>query len=381
MIGSLPLEAVQAQASSNKPASFNVPPENAPSQAFDYQNAKSKLPLLNQVSPSSSPSNLGNLGAPGTSLGKNIRGSSPGSERVAPATNISESEGDSGIGPMNYGTFNHPFTTARVQTYNPADDPSDSYPYRASGKLFFQDGTSSFVCSASVIKQRLVVTAAHCVYDNVAKRSYTNFRFIPAYKNGAAPYGTWTPAQIWTMTGYRTGSTCQTNLVVCQDDIAVLVMRDNASTKIGNRVGWYGYTWNFPGYVTSALFGNKRVTQITQIGYPAGQDGGNLMLRNDSLGFLDAALKNNTIIGSLMTGGSSGGPWLQNFGQPVVNSALYTNGLYSAPNVVSGVTSWGYIGGGAAPKQLGASPFLSTNIKALVDSACASTIVGPGNCS
>jgi hypothetical protein len=38
------------------------------------------------------------------------------------------------------------------------------------------------------------------------------------------------------------------------------------------------------------------------------------MERNDSQGSISAEFANNTIIGSLMTGGSSGGPYLVNLG-------------------------------------------------------------------
>jgi len=70
-----------------------------------------------------------------------------------------------------------------------------------------------------------------------------------------------------------------------------------------------------------------------------------------------------------MCGGSSGGPWLENFG---IRPTLTGTGNGTAPlsNVVVGVTSWGYTNN--AVKQQGASPFTSNNIVSLVNSACGS---------
>jgi hypothetical protein len=99
------------------------------------------------------------------------------------------------------------------------------------------------------------------------------------------------------------------------------------------------------------------------------------MARNDSHGFRSANNANNTIIGSLMCPGSSGGPWVVNFG---LRSTLTgtTAGTAPNPNMVVGVTSWGYIS--PDPKQQGASPFLSTNIVPLVNGVCSAE---PAACS
>jgi hypothetical protein len=99
------------------------------------------------------------------------------------------------------------------------------------------------------------------------------------------------------------------------------------------------------------------------------------MQRNDSAGFKDATQSDNTIIGSLMCGGASGGPWIVNFGVPSKLTGTVL-GAAAGSNVVVGVTSWGYTNN--VPKESGASPFLSTNVPVLVDSACT---LAPGACS
>jgi V8-like Glu-specific endopeptidase len=267
---------------------------------------------------------------------------------------------DEEIAPQEFGTSNHPFSTARADL---SIATNTAFPYRVSGKLFFtQVGVAgTFVCSASLIKRGVVVTAAHCVAKFGKSQFHTNFRFVPGYRNGLAPFGTWTGAPI-VMTSYFNGTTpCTTAGVVCRDDVAVLRLNAQSATYPGTATGWYGYGWNGFGFTASKL------THLTQIGYPVCLDNGQLMERNDSHGFTNAAQVNNTIIGSLMCGGSSGGPWLVNFGyRPALTST--TNGTAPNPNIVVGTTSWGYVS--TLPKQQGASPFLSTNIVLLVNAAC-----------
>ena len=98
------------------------------------------------------------------------------------------------------------------------------------------------------------------------------------------------------------------------------------------------------------------------------------MERNDSYGYKNATFSNNTIIGSNMNGGSSGGPWIENFGLASVLTGE-TNGSFPQQNVVVGVTSWGYTSN--APKEQGAAPFTSGNIGTLVTTACSAY---PGRC-
>jgi hypothetical protein len=138
------------------------------------------------------------------------------------------------------------------------------------------------------------------------------------------------------LTSYYNGTDpCAVAGVVCQDDVAVLVLRAAATgvTYPGTSTGWYGYGWNGYGFTANGL------TQITQIGYPVCLDNGGLMERNDSQGVKTASQSNNTVIGSLMCGGSSGGPWLVNFG---IRPAYHVSCWTSPVNVVMGVTSWGY---------------------------------------
>jgi len=48
----------------------------------------------------------------------------------------------------------------------------------------------------------------------------------------------------------------------------------------------------------------------------------------------------NVVIGSSMGGGSSGGPWIQNFGKRGTGQGKKKNG---AENMIVGITSWGFV--------------------------------------
>ena len=265
-----------------------------------------------------------------------------------------------GTAPQEFGTSNHPFTTNRA---NPAGiNITNKYPFRAAGKLFFNIGSTTYLCSASLIKKGVVVTAAHCVALFGAQQFYSNWRFVPAYNNGTAPYGVWTAATAWVMTSYYSGTeSCAVSGVVCPNDVAVIVLNPQGGVYAGAKTGYYGYGWNGYGYTP------QNIAQLTQLGYPVALDGGLLMQRTDSYGFVDGNASNNTVIGSLQTGGSSGGPWLVNFGiKPVLSGTAV--GAEATRNTVVNVTSWGYTS--TLVKQQGASPFTSGNIVPLVSSAC-----------
>jgi V8-like Glu-specific endopeptidase len=270
--------------------------------------------------------------------------------------------------PEDWGTNNHPFTTVRADLYSRATNTF--YPYRAAGKLFFTINGSTFVCSASMIKRGIVVTAAHCVANYGQSQFYSGWQYVPGYRNGSAPYGTWTVAQAWIKTAYYNGTDgCAVYGVVCPDDVAVLILNTNAAGGyVGTTTGWFGY-WYGGGFTSSGL------TEVTQLGYPVGLNNGTYMERTDSYGYKSASNSNNTIIGSNMNGGSSGGPWVANLGLPAGLTGE-TNGSFPQQNVVIGVTSWGYTN--LAVKEQGASPFTANNIQSLINSACGSV---PAACS
>lgn len=301
-----------------------------------------------------------------------------------------------------FGTESWPYSTSRVANSSAgagagiANEPVSARPYRMTGKLYFTKGTSTFVCSASLIKRRVIVTAAHCVSQFGTSTLYRNFRWYPAHSSSAGgPFGFFTANRVITPTAYLNGTdTCQAGAVgvVCNNDVALIVLNNTSSGLTAGAVlgGTYGYGWNGYSYVNSPVFGDATIADISQLGYPVAFDSGLQMERNNSFGkYIQGVGTNNQILkntqlGSALTGGSSGGPWLVNFGTrpAITNTAAASLGSANVSNVVVGVTSWGYTL--ISPKVQGASFFGQNvefpnadyggrgagNIGALVNAAC-----------
>ncbi len=302
-------------------------------------------------------------GAPGYSPGQ--KGS--GKENPMSIPKMNSISVNDGISTQEFGTFNHPFTTSRADAQ--AGRVSKEYPFRASGKLFFDINGSTFVCSASLIKKGIIVTAAHCVAGYGTGTFYSNWIYVPAKDDrftSNAPYGVYGVTQALVKASWINGTDgCD---VICPNDVAVLVAAPVAGVYPGNRTGFLAYGWNNFGFVS---FSGLNAAQITQLGYPQGLDNGGVMQRTDSLGYriTTAGWFNNIQIGSRMTGGSSGGPWIINFG---INPSATPDlpGLSNQKNTIVAVTSWGYTS--TDPKIQGASPFTSNNIVSLVNTVCPS---------
>ena len=67
------------------------------------------------------------------------------------------------------------------------------------GALFFNNGSGGHYCTASVVrtpKRNMLLTAAHCLYDQSTHGWHRHIVFVPRYSAGHRPYGTW---PIWLM--------------------------------------------------------------------------------------------------------------------------------------------------------------------------------------
>ncbi|MEQ1846365.1 MAG: trypsin-like serine protease, partial [Nitrospira sp.] len=195
------------------------------------------------------------------------------------------------------GSYKAHFTSARVNP--PALETI--FPNRTVGKLFFSKRTGGdFVCSASVIRQRIVLTAGHCVHSGSGGSAgfHRNFLFVPAFRDGAAPLGTFTPRRVGTTSQWLASN----GMVPNAADFGMLEMNDRAGKKIGAITGTLGFR-------TLSLLPNH----TTKLGYPLNLDGGQKMQQVTSQSFR-ATSPNNVEYGSNAQGGSSGGPWVMNYG-------------------------------------------------------------------
>ncbi len=168
------------------------------------------------------------------------------------------------------------------------------------GKVYFTTptgGTAS--CSASTVasgKRRLVMTAGHCVHQGRGGQWYRNWQFVPRYRSGARPFGTFVAYQLTARTAWVNNSSYD-------EDMGIAIMHNGGSwgLKVVETVGGNGMRWNW-GY---------NVPLVTALGYPSNLGGGESQYYCQS-GTWHAGAQQIRMWCN-MTYGSSGGPWFQEY--------------------------------------------------------------------
>jgi V8-like Glu-specific endopeptidase len=234
-------------------------------------------------------------------------------------------EEPSSIQPEDAGSFGQQFTSSRLlPTTN-----DTLYPYRTVGKLFFTTPSGNKTCTASVIRNRIILTAGHCVHNGNGSNSgyYTNFLFIPAYNSGAAPYQSWSSSYPQVGSNWFTGGGTIPNSM----DYGMLEIVDK---NISGTVRSIGSVTGYLGWQTGSTIPNHAHI----IGYSNNLDGGNLMhqVTAQSARAVDA---NNVEYGSDLSVGGGGSPWIQNFGTASTGQISGTN---SGRNRVIGTSAYAY---------------------------------------
>jgi len=260
-----------------------------------------------------------------------------------------------------YGDFGVPFTSKRVThdalpkdvkvTANAGAYLSATYPYSTIGRLNFMDEGEWTHCSASLILRSVIVTAAHCIQDfGNGTDTFSNWTFVPAYFKGNSsksepvmPYGSWVWKEYVRPASWADGTDTNLNGATNNDLAVILLEKDAEDQFIGDKTGWlrYGQTDNY--FVKSKRTGDLWTAALTTLGYPGDSDNGSIQQRCDGPSYMtsiDGVLQ--IYQGSDFTGGSSGGPWIANFGYQVPKySEKAGPGHRWLSNVVVGVTSWG----------------------------------------
>lgn len=178
------------------------------------------------------------------------------------------------------------------------------YPFRTNGKVFFQQGSSSYVCSGTVVTSSghwLVETAGHCVASPTTHAYSTHVTFVPAYRSGGAPFGTWTASRLWAPADWINNGNMR-------NDRGFIVLAPLAGRQIQDVVG-----------ATGILFNQPYLQSFTAFGYPQGSPftGATMQVCTTSTAETDPFIGGTGSvplgIGCDMTGGSSGGGWIVRF--------------------------------------------------------------------
>ena len=186
-------------------------------------------------------------------------------------------------------------TTTGAATEVPA--PYTVFPTSTNGKVFFTDNGVNYVCSGTAIEsanESVVWTAGHCVNEGPGVY-YTNWAFVPAYRDNVRPYGTWAAKSLHTTTTWQSQGDFSYDLG------AAAVSPSNATT-LTDTVGGRSLAFNGP-----------RSQRYNSFGYPAGSpfNGQRLWKCDSSLYTSDSSTSPQTMgIRCNMTGGSSGGGWV-----------------------------------------------------------------------
>ncbi|MEU7898285.1 hypothetical protein AB0B45_36160 [Nonomuraea sp. NPDC049152] len=208
---------------------------------------------------------------------------------------------------------------------------------RTAGKVFGIGGNGrDFVASGNVVTSKdgdVVVTVAHALIND-DKQWSKNLVFVPAYKDGKAPYGKFAARTMFIWSGYTDVQGNDSTL-----DFGMLVVKPVGGKQIQKVVGGQGIRFN------ATPNGARNVL----LGYPSNGNAGKTLQYCTGPSVNPAYGMTYAIICD-MGGGSSGGPWFQSF-----NSLTGSGYQISAHALRNSTTSYGAFFGDQALKTFRAA--------------------------
>ncbi|MFB0834772.1 trypsin-like serine peptidase [Arthrobacter halodurans] len=197
------------------------------------------------------------------------------------------------------------------------------------GKVFFTLGGQNYVCSGNSVaaaNKNTVSTAGHCLNEGPGAFA-TNFTFVPAYDNGAAPYGQWNARSLHAPTQWS-------NAGDMTYDTGFAVVSPRNGQNLADVVGASGLSFNAArgqtykafGYPAASPFTGQKLISCTG---PASNDPYNPQFAAQG-------------IPCDMTGGSSGGPWFLGTSSSGYQNTVNSYGYGSRSTVMYG-PYWGSV--------------------------------------
>jgi V8-like Glu-specific endopeptidase len=162
------------------------------------------------------------------------------------------------------------------------------------GALFESDASGEHFCTASVVAspgEDLLVTAAHCINGGNGSGYKTNIVFIPDYRDGATPYGVWTPQRLLVAPQWANSADpdFDVGFVALQSHDGENIQQVLGASQLSFDTG-YQYKVRVTGYPTSAG------APITCVNLTSRKSATQLQFNCDGY-----------------TGGTSGSPWVTHF--------------------------------------------------------------------
>jgi V8-like Glu-specific endopeptidase len=198
---------------------------------------------------------------------------------------------------------------------------------RGTGRVYFAFGRSAYICSGSVVTDSrtgysVVLTAAHCVFDQKRQVFATQWMFIPAfdlsktYTCASTTYGCWNSVAIRTRSEFTSSRKLTSNAL--QHDWAFVTVAGGGKNA-GSNLELDPTVGGSFGLKAESAVGST----MTAIGYPAAApyDGYELAYCRNPVSTDPGTGGKTYKMVCDMTGGSSGGPWVTSSNNTVGFSA------------------------------------------------------------